>query len=217
MGTESYRFKIGNFDCIVVNDGFSECPADFLFANAPKEPLEQMLRKHNLQPDKIVDPNMCLVINTGEHRILVDTGFGAISKQSPVAQGAGRLLQNLQVEGLQPKDFDIVILTHGDFDHIGGNIDSEGNPVFPNARFYMWRDEWKFRTSEPAMGQDYLVPIKDQFTLLDHEGEILPGIQVILAPGHSLGHMALMVSSGGEKLLHVCDAVGHPINIEHPD
>jgi glyoxylase-like metal-dependent hydrolase (beta-lactamase superfamily II) len=235
MNTEIYRFKVGNFECMAVSDGTHTYtpptfppPATFLFANAPRELLEQVLREHNLQPEQWVEwtsPYICVVVNTGEHRVLVDTGADGLSPNT------GKLLQNLQAEGIAPEDIDTVILTHGHPDHIGGNTDAEGKPAFPNARYVMWKDEWDFWTSEQAeqkldehvkevllkFARKNLPPIQGQLDLVDHETEIVPGMRAVAAPGHTPGHMALTISSGSEQLLHISDAALHPIHLEHPE
>ncbi len=228
MSSESFPFKIGDFECIAVSDGTYTYPTHIFFVNAPKERLEQVLREHNIQSGEITTPWTCLLINTKQHRVLVDTGGGAGSISS-----AGKLLRNLQAEGIEPVDIDTVILTHGHPDHIGGSIDAEGKPAFPNAHYVMWKDEWEFWTSEPDLAQleveeDFkqlllmfarknLPPIQGQLDLIDHETEILPGIQAIAAPGHTPGHMALAISSGGEQLLCISDTVLSPIHLEQPD
>jgi glyoxylase-like metal-dependent hydrolase (beta-lactamase superfamily II) len=235
MNTEIYRFKVGNFECIAASDGtltyappLFPPPATFLFINAPKERLEQVLREHNLQPEQWVEwvsPYICLVVDTGEHRVLVDTGADGIGPNT------GKLLQNLKAEGIVPHDIDTVILTHGHPDHIGGNTNAEGKLTFPNARYAMWKDEWDFWTSEQAdlrldehskevllqFARKNLPPIQGQLDLVDHEREIVPGIQAIAAPGHTPGHMALSISSRGEQLLCISDAVLHPIHLEQPE
>lgn len=235
MRNESFPFKIGNFECMVVSDGTHTYtppvfppPATFLFANAPKDRLEQVLRKHNLQPEQWVEwisPYICVVVDTGEHRVLVDTGGDGLGPNT------GKLLQNLQAERISPRDIDTVILTHGHPDHIGGNTVDGSESAFPNARFVMWKDEWDFWTSERAeleldehvrevllkFARKNLPPIQSQLDLIDHETEIVPGIKAVAAPGHTPGHMALAIASGGEQLLYISDAVLHPIHLEQPE
>jgi glyoxylase-like metal-dependent hydrolase (beta-lactamase superfamily II) len=228
MDTETYRFKVGSFECIAVSDGTFAYPDQSFFVNAPKERLEQVLLEHNMQPGEIIAPWTCLLINTGRQRILVDTGGGA-----GLTPSVGKLLPNLQGEGIEPVDIDMVILTHGHPDHIGGNTDAEGKPVFSKARYVMWKNEWEFWTPEPDLGRlevgeelkqlmlmaarKNLPPIQGQLDLIEHETEILPGIQAIAAPGHTLGHMALAISSDSEELFYISDAVLYPIHLEQPD
>ena len=235
MNTDIYRFKLGDFQCIAVSDGTHTYapstfppPAIFLFANAPRERLEQTLREHNLYPEQWaewVSPYICLAVNTGQHQVLVDTGADGLDPNT------GKLIQNLKAVGIAPEDIDTVIITHGHPDHIGGNTDSEGRPTFRNARYVMWHDEWHFWTSEQAetkldehvrevllkFARKNLPPIQGQLELVNHETEIVFGIRALVAPGHTPGHMALAISSGGEQLLCVSDAVLHPIHLEQPD
>ncbi len=235
MRNASFPFKIGKLECMAVSDGTHTYapptfppPATLLFANAPKERLEQVLRQHNIQPEQWaewISPYICVVVNTGEHRVLVDTGAGSL------APSTGKLLQNLQAEGIAPEDIGTVILTHVHPDHTGGNTAGEGKPAFSNARYVMWKDEWDFWTSDQAeqkldehvrdvlltFARKNLPPIQDQLDLVDHETEIVPGISAVAAPGHTPGHMALAISSGGEQLLYISDAVLHPIHLEQPE
>jgi len=233
--SERYRFEIGSFKCTTISDGtFSYTPptfpppATFLFPDAPREELEQVMREYSLQLEKWgewISPYICLIVNTGEHLVLVDTGSGGLSEKT------GKLLENLDAEGIKPKDIDIVIITHCHPDHVGGNTDGEGKLVFPNARYYMWKDEWDFWTSEKPESmldehvKDVLLmnarknlpPIRSQLELVEGEREILPGIRTVEAVGHTPGHMGLDISSGEDRLLVVSDVVLHPIHVERPE
>jgi glyoxylase-like metal-dependent hydrolase (beta-lactamase superfamily II) len=235
MSTEVYPFRVGAFECMAVRDGTLTYtpptfppPAVLLFGNTPRDLLEQTLRQHGIQPDQWsawTSPYICLLVNTGEHQVLVDTGADGLGPNT------GRLLQNLQAEGLAPEDIDVVILTHGHPDHIGGITLDDGRLAFANARYAMWREEWDFWTSKQAeekldehirevllsVARNNLPPIQDRLDLVEREREILPGIQAIAAPGHTPGHMALGISSGGEQLLCISDTVLHPIHVEHPE
>jgi glyoxylase-like metal-dependent hydrolase (beta-lactamase superfamily II) len=97
----------------------------------------------------------------------------------------------------------------------------------------MWKDDWDFWTSEPDLAQlkvdehikqllvasarKNLLPIQHQLCLLDREVEIVPGIHAVAAPGHTPGHMAVVISSLGERLLCISDAALHPIHLEQPE
>jgi glyoxylase-like metal-dependent hydrolase (beta-lactamase superfamily II) len=227
VNTESYHFKVGAIECIAVSDGTFAYAPDSFVANAPVERFEQELRDHNLPSTEVISPYTCLLVNTGKHRLLIDTGAG-------FAPTNGKLVDNLATVGIAPADIDTIILTHGHADHIGGTADSTSGSVFPNARYVMWQAEWDFwnqkRPDLSAMPVDdhlrhllidfahaKLPPIRAQLDLIDREVEIVPGIYAIPAPGHTPGHIALLISSGGQQLLHMADTVLHPILMEHPE
>ena len=139
--------------------------------------------------------------------MLVDTGADDLGPKT------GKLFQNLRAEGISPSDIDVVVLTHAHPDHIGGNTSKDGKLAFPNARFFIWKDEFDFWISEKAeqklnqhskellltLARKNLQPIQDQLNLIDQEIEILPGIRAVAAPGHTPGHMALAISSKREN------------------
>lgn len=231
MNNNCYRFKVGDFECIAVSDGsHTYAPPDFpppevlLFSNASPESLALTRRKYSLPAPWMewVSPYTCLVVKTGKHLVLVDTGAGSL------APTTGKLLQNLRTENIAPPDIDIVINTHGHPDHLGGNIGKDGKPAFPNARYVISRDEWDFWTSGQAeqklqghskeillnTARKNLLPIKGNLHLIEHETEIVPGMSAIPAPGHTPGLMALSILSGNERLLCLSDVVLHPIHME---
>jgi glyoxylase-like metal-dependent hydrolase (beta-lactamase superfamily II) len=228
MSTASHQFKVGTFECVAVSDGTFAYPANWFFSNVPEEHLKEVLRAHNLPPDQVISPYTCLLVKTGKHKILVDTGAGKF------APTTGELMPNLEIAGVKAADIDTVILTHAHPDHISGSVDAAGKPAFPNARYVLWQHEWEFWTSETidlgAMqvpeeiktlvvesARRCLPPIQQQVDLLERETEVVPGIRALPAPGHTPGHMAIVISSGQDHLLYLADAVLHPIHLEQPD
>lgn len=225
MNNKTHALQIGSFECVVVNDGSGHLFPDavkFLFANAPGDELEAALKQRNNADPAIPFRANCLYINTGQHRVLVDTGIGR-----GVHPDLGKLVDNLASIGVAPDDIDTLILTHAHADHIGGNTDKDGALMFPNAEHVMTRIEWEFWTSEDNLeklarmaanvARAHLPPIKPKLRLIEPNDEIVPGIRAIPTPGHTPGHITIEVTDGGQRLVALIDMALDPIHIEHPE
>jgi glyoxylase-like metal-dependent hydrolase (beta-lactamase superfamily II) len=221
MSIGSYRFKLGDFECISLSDGSVDYPLKNFFANVPIEQVEEALRQRNLPIDYVTTPYTYLYVDTGEHRALVDMGAGARG------QNTGKLVQSMEAAGIDPADIDTVLITHAHPDHVGGTLDDQGHLVYANAHYYIWKEEWDFWFSELAelktperfvtCARSNLEPLRERVTLLERESEVVPGIRAIPAPGHTPGHMVVSVSSGDERLMYTGDTVLYPLHLEHPD
>jgi glyoxylase-like metal-dependent hydrolase (beta-lactamase superfamily II) len=221
MNHGCFRFKLGDFDCVSLSDGSVDYPIKNFFANVPVDEVKEALRRRGLPIDYVTTPYTYLYVDTGEHRALVDMGAGTLGPRT------GQLPHSMQAAGIDPAEIDMVLITHAHPDHVGGTLDKQGKLVYANARYYIWKEEWEFWFSERAeaktpghfvtCARDNLEPLRNRVTFLDREGEVVPGISVLAAPGHTPGHLVVSVSSSGERLLYIGDTVLYPLHLEHPD
>ena len=233
--SDYFQFMIGNFSCISLSDGGSNYPIANMFKDVSSARIEQILTEFNLPTTHVYTPYTLLYIDTGSHKVLIDTGVGRYGELSIQAftevdnsdMSPGILLANLRKAGVDPITIDTLIITHAHADHIGGNLDKKGDLNFPNAQYFISRDEWDFWFSDEQpegvpplftqIARENLSPIQDIVTFIETDTEIVPGITTISTPGHTPGHISLSISSNDEELVHVVDAVVHPIHLKYPD
>jgi glyoxylase-like metal-dependent hydrolase (beta-lactamase superfamily II) len=227
MDADIFRFQVGTFSCVAVLDGTFQYPPSLFFANVPPDVYQPRLREDGQSATAMEVPYICLYIDTGDHRVLVDTGAAGIGPTT------GKLSERLHSADIDPDRIGTVVLSHGHPDHIGGNLNERGVSAFPNAEYVMFRKEWDYWMSEPSLDElsaeawlkeiiltsarKNLPSIEPQLRLLEREGEIVRGVTAIAAPGHTRGHMALSIGLGSDQLLFIADAALHPLHVERPE
>ena len=226
----SYRFKIGDFQATVVSDGYGDGAFWPAFANnAPEAEVKAALAANFIPPVRQGTCNI-LVVDTGKERIVVDTGFGW--RRAPTY---GNLEDNMRRAGIPPESVDFVIITHGHIDHLGGITNKAGGLVFPNAQYVLDEKEWAYWTGDqferdtnsqpmaPAFKEGTILaaktnlpPIKERLKLLKAEGEVVHGVRLVSAHGHSPAQAAVMFELGNQQLLHLADVVHDPMHLLYP-
>ena len=180
--------------------------------------------------EQVTTPYHALLITANGRRILVDAGLGELAART--GGTAGLLVGELRTIGVEPADVDDVIMTHAHADHVGGLL-TDGKPTFAHARHHLPRAEHDFwlgpapqKRLFAALADAMVATARSMIQALDGAGlldvcepgaEPAHGVRLIDAPGHTPGHVAVEIDTGGETILYVADAFVHELQLEHPD
>jgi glyoxylase-like metal-dependent hydrolase (beta-lactamase superfamily II) len=153
------------------------------------------------------------VILGGGQTVLVDTGLGP--KTNPEAPG--KLVPNLEKEGIGVEDVDTVVFTHLHLDHVGWNF-VDGKPTFPRASYVVQQADWNHfsvQTEDPIV-QAQVVPLQTTagLKLVDGETQLTSQITLVPTPGHTPGHQSVIVASGRERAFIAGDLGHHPAQVQ---
>jgi glyoxylase-like metal-dependent hydrolase (beta-lactamase superfamily II) len=222
-----YRFKLGAFEVTMISDAdaFIDGPWPLIGKNAEQAQVEQLMRDNLLPTDKYQPGFTPMVVNTGAELVLFDTGNGARGFL-PRPQG-GWLAAQLAPAGFKPEEIDLVVLSHGHPDHIGGLYEN-GRPLFPKARYAIGAAEYDFWSPEgkhagdmetfSALFRDYVVPLAGRTTFLKPGSDVAPGIRAVESHGHTPGHLSFRIASGGKELFVLGDCAHHHVaSLARPD
>jgi glyoxylase-like metal-dependent hydrolase (beta-lactamase superfamily II) len=222
-----YRYKVGSVEVTALYDGIWEKPHDVAFIkNASVEETKGALAKAGLATDYVPIPLTVVVLRIGERLIMVDSGSGG--QWQPTA---GRLTASMRAAGIDPAKISTILISHFHPDHIFGLMQKGTNdPMFPNAELIVTAAEFRWWTepgrveklpeARKVLGQriNAAFPVWKNFRLVDGESEVAPGVRLVNAPGHTPGHAAFHVSSGGQQLMISNDTAYVPALLApHPD
>ncbi|MEN6438647.1 MAG: MBL fold metallo-hydrolase [Syntrophobacter sp.] len=210
-----YRMMLGQFEITALSDGFIDMDINVM-RNAPETEIRALLDRMSLVAPKIQISVNAYLVNTGSKLILIDAGSG-----SAMGPTLGRLPQNLAAAGYTPDQVDYVLITHMHGDHIPGLLDSAGKPVFPKATVLVSKPENEYWLSSAESRK--ATPDRQKFFELARtisavystlgkwstfeSGQLLPGIQATVMPGHTPGHTVFEISSDNQSFLVLGDTV----------
>ncbi|WP_291175378.1 MBL fold metallo-hydrolase [Hyphomicrobium sp.] len=222
-----WRYKIGAFEMTTITDSevFLDGPFPLIGGNAPEEDVRRLMRD-NLLPEARYQPGFSpTLVNTGRELVLFDTGNG---ENGFVARPQGGwLAAGLGPAGFKAEDVDVVVLSHGHPDHIGGLMEG-GKPLFPNARYAIGQIEYDFWAPEgkhtgeienmAAIFRANTRAIADRFTFVKPGDDVVAGIRAVEAYGHTPGHLNFLIESEGQAIYFWGDCAHHQVaSLARPD
>jgi len=219
-----YRFKLGAFEVTNILDGYVQGngPHPIFGNNQPAEMVRALVTSHGLPATRHENTYTVTVVNTGKELVMFDAGNP--HGRSPTS---GHLSGLLSAAGYKPEQIDVVVITHGHPDHVGGLM-ADGKPVYPNARYVFGAREFDYwnkgenipdaRKATRELFVKAAVPFGEKATMLKEDGEVVSGIRAVQAFGHSPGMLAFHIESDGKRLINWADTANHYIaSVQRPE
>jgi glyoxylase-like metal-dependent hydrolase (beta-lactamase superfamily II) len=169
-----------------------------------------------------------LLVAAPGFQLVVDTCIGNDKPRRLLGKRAlsTGFLQALADAGCPREEVQAVLCTHLHVDHVGWNTFREGErwvPTFPNARYLFGREEYAHWQREAAdelaeVMADSVQPIVDAglVELVEMDQRLSPEIRLLPTPGHTPGHVSVLIESQGERALITGDVLHHPCQFGRP-
>jgi len=211
---EVVKFRVGDVEVTQLDDGVWEKAHDPGFVrNASLDQVKAALRAGGLTDAHVPIPFTVTAVRTGAGLVLFDSGTGA-----QMAPTAGNITKNnlWQAAGINPAEVTNIVVTHFHPDHINGLMAKDTNaPIFPKAQIHVPAAEYKFWTSPSTTGGaapriQQVFPGWSNIRQFEGDIEVVPGVRAIAAPGHTPGHTAYHIGSGGQQLIVLGDVTNIP-------
>lgn len=209
--------QLGRATVTTFLDGWMRFVATELF---PGMPVDLLAAHGGIEDDQVILPLTTYVVAIGGRTVVVDTGLGP--SLGRLSGETGALPSALRDGGIDTARVDAVVLTHLHSDHIGwisSDVNGEQRPTFPNARYVISRVEWAhWQSANPDRIARINAPLAaaGQLALVDDGHEPVPGVRLLATPGHTPGHVSVLLSDGGASAVITGDAVYHPAQLEQP-
>ena len=224
------RVTIGNVEITSLSDGILEFDLCNFFPNHKSDDEWQGYRQHLVDGHKVRFNLASYLIRSDGRTIIVDTGMGARPADAPDVPW-GELMYDFQSHGIRTEDIDMVVMTHLHRDHVGWNLvppaREGGNyaPTFPNARYWFSAKDWEACHDPDIMPARFpnapasVWPLEDLGLIEFMEGEhvLTSELTAFPSPGHTPGHMSIMVSSQGERAIILGDAIHNQAQVNETD
>jgi glyoxylase-like metal-dependent hydrolase (beta-lactamase superfamily II) len=212
---------------------------DFLLLNVTQEQFIETRTSHDERFVNVAQGLLRMsfhsfIVRTAQGILLVDTCVGNHKERPSLPEWHLQTfpyVERLKQVGLTPDDIDFVCCTHLHADHVGWNTQLENDrwvPTFKNAR-YLFADKeycsWEqYHIDNPGSPyerawKDSVLPVMEAGLAerVSSDYEIMTGIQLRPAPGHTPGNVILELTDGKQSAVMSGDVIHHPVQIERPE
>ncbi len=228
------EWTIGDIRICAVVESVTTAISRFVLPQATPDALSEIDPNRSwltpyLDPDdQLLMTIQSFLVDTGSHKLLVDTCVG---NDKPRRFREWNELQTdylhrLERAGASPEDIDLVLCTHLHIDHVGWNTRLEAGrwvPTFERAKYLFSHSEWDYwkdREGEvDPIIDDSVRPIVEAnlHQLVQGDETIAPGVELVPTPGHTPGHVSVLLRSQGAQAFITGDMVHHPCQLARPD
>jgi glyoxylase-like metal-dependent hydrolase (beta-lactamase superfamily II) len=202
---------VGSLTVLPVFDGTARLKASMFTIDGG--PADWSNHRHALNDDDtFVVPVGGFLVKTGARNVLLDAGIGSFNDEMFVG---GELLNSLRAYGIGPEEIDTVIVSHLHSDHMGW-LEKDGEATFGNADVWIGAADWQHFVVNATGSRraERLTVVEPNVKLIDADNvTIAPGITTRQTPGHTPGHVSSVISSGGERLIVLGDALHCPTQL----
>ena len=190
------------------------------------------LQPHFATPEGLMKISFqAFVLRSRGSNVMIDTCIGADrQREYPVfCNLETTFLEDLASAGFPAASMHTVLCTHLHFDHVGWNtrlVDGRWVPTFPQARYLFGRaefDHWThLRNTGGYHNIDHLHDAVDPIVaagLAEYIGtdyQLTDEVSLFPTPGHTPGHVSVLISSRGEEAVITGDLMHHPIQLVDP-
>ena len=158
------------------------------------------------------DERMPIYVHLIDHpdgRVLVDTGLTALHPEA--ADMDPRILPWHEPPAFDAASVDLVVNTHLHYDHVGGNH------LFPGRPIYVQRREWDEAHATDFTILEWVDAPGLTYTQIDGDHELLPGVRLLSAPGHTDGSQVVVVDTGPRPTVICGDTAVFHHQLDHPE
>jgi len=207
----------------LIDTGTFKLDGGAMFGVVPKTIWQKVI--HPDDSNRIELGMRCLLIETQDRLILIDTGIGNKNNDQFIRYFSPKdshlLVDNLKQKGFSISDITDVILTHLHFDHAGGAVSINENnllfPTFPKATYWSNPIHWESAVNPnikeaPSFIKDNFIPLQTAGQLKfipcsDSDYQFVPGVIIRFVHGHTLGMMLPIITIENQTFVYCADLI----------